>query len=217
MNSSMNDNEKKIIFFDFDGVIADTVNLSHRTYNSIWEPVTLEEYTGFFNGNIYDAGSVSKTLQDGRSLEEYFALYHPHILEQVLFPGVKEVLKSIYDNYPLLFIISSNSERIIGEYMMHHGLNSYFKKILAAETHTKKTVKMMNILEEYEAKPSDAVIVTDTLGDIKEATSISIGSIAVTWGFHDKINLLKGNPYKLIEVPEHLPDAIRDYFEERKE
>lgn len=213
MNRDMENGDKKIIFFDFDGVIIDSVGLSNDSYNKIWEPaLTREEYVSRFDGNINEAVIGAPIQNNDLRPEDYPGLYHSHVLEQDLFQKVPEAIREIHAKYPLLFIVSSSWTDGIQKYLQHHSLDSYFTRVLGTDVHPKKTVKMSGILEEYGVKPADAVMVTDTLGDIREAASISIGSIAVSWGFQDGAHLLKGNPHRLIEVPEGLPAAIDDYF-----
>lgn len=52
--------------------------------------------------------------------------------------------------------------------------------------------------------PKDAVFITDTLGDIREARECDIDSIAVTWGFHERKTLEKGNPIVIVSDPREL-------------
>ncbi|MBU1557929.1 hypothetical protein KKC45_03125 [Patescibacteria group bacterium] len=57
------------------------------------------------------------------------------------------------------------------------------------------------------------MFITDTLGDIREASEMDIKSIGVTWGFHNRETLKRGNPFNIAEKPEDLSSAIDNYFQ----
>ncbi len=47
-------------------------------------------------------------------------------------------------------------------------------------------------------------MITDTLGDLKEANQTGIKTIAVTWGVHQREKLKAGSPTVIIEEPTDL-------------
>ena len=92
-------------------------------------------------------------------------------------------------------------------------MRSFFEKLDGDMiVHNNKTERINNAFEKYGVGPKDCVFITDTLGDMREAASCGIPSIGVTWGFHKKNNLEKGNPFKIAETPEELIEAVADYF-----
>ena len=51
-------------------------------------------------------------------------------------------------------------------------------------------------------------MITDTLGDLREASAVDLKTIAVTWGYHDEETLRKGNPAALVDNPAELAPQI---------
>ena len=72
--------------------------------------------------------------------------------------------------------------------------------------------KIKMVFAEHGTDASRCVFITDTLGDIREAEKMGVGALAVTWGFHEPERLAKGSPFRLVDTPELLPEAIADYF-----
>jgi phosphoglycolate phosphatase len=96
--------------------------------------------------------------------------------------------------------------------MGKNGLISYFDEVMGNDIHNSKIVKIKMVFSKHNARPNDCVFITDTLGDMREAASCDVSSIGVTWGYHKKENLLKGNPYQIAENPENLHEIITNYF-----
>jgi len=76
--------------------------------------------------------------------------------------------------------------------------------------HESKVHKIKLLLEKYSMSPENTIFVTDTLGDIKEAQECNVPTLAVTWGFHARETLEKGNPTKIIDHFEELEPAIHE-------
>lgn len=118
-------------------------------------------------------------------------------------------VKSLCGNYKL-FIISSSYGSYIKDFLKSSGLDDCFSEILGLDVHSSKEVKIKNILEKYGTAPSNAVLITDSLGDIREANTCSVPSIGVTWGISTKEILEKGNPVEIIDDPRNLVEAIEN-------
>ena len=79
---------------------------------------------------------------------------------------------------------------------------------MGGDIHRSKVAKIQMILKKHGIKPAEAIFITDTLGDMREAIKCGVLSIGVTWGFHEKERLQKGNPFVIVETPQELPKAI---------
>ena len=80
------------------------------------------------------------------------------------------------------------------------------------DVHKSKVEKIRMVFEEYNIGPNDCVFITDTLGDIYEASRKNVGSIGITWGFHEPERLLRGKPFRLVEESNDLLTTVSDYF-----
>ncbi len=200
-------NFKKIIFFDFDGVIADTFSFCYNAWNSLI-PLTVDEYRAWFEGNI------NKVFQqiNQEKLDRFFSEYASNIKTLKANKGVVEAIKKLSENY-ILIIISSTITPLISDYLEVFGIKTCFSEILGDDIEKSKTKKIQMILDKYSVGPSETIFITDTLGDVNEAEKCGVKSIAVTWGYHPIETLKKGNPYKIINSQDEIMPSINEYFQ----
>jgi len=202
--------EKKFILFDFDGVIADSWALAYDVAKTLHPPLRADQYRTLFEGNIYDG---IKTLPGGMDPDEYFKLFEPRAKNETsIKPGISDVVSGLAEQYTLI-IVSSTSSGSIREFLDRHRLLHYFAWVMGKDVHASKVEKMRMIFEKYGIGAGDCIFITDTLGDMREAKEHEMGVIGVSWGFHAHETLEKGIPFRIVDTPEELPDAVDDYFD----
>lgn len=200
--------------FDFDGVLVDSLKIAYEGIRaSSSNPPSLEEYKSYFNGNIYDKLEKIEGVKLTTSKnDQVFKLYTPKLLKLDPVKGMREVIEYFHNNEHIkIVIISSTINKPIEEWVNKNKLNSYFSKIYGADVHKSKIKKMRMALDEYDVKETDALFITDTLGDIREANKVGIPTIAVTWGFQHKDTLTKGSPRNIVDSPEELLKLVQNY------
>lgn len=119
----------KVVIFDFDGVIVDSLMAAYNTWKEAGATISVEQYRDQFNGNINHA----------------------------------------YAPAPI-----------------------------------------------YGVTANDCVIITDTLGDMKEAAEVNMPSIGVTWGFQKPEVLRQGTPIALVDQPTKIASEVANLFENTK-
>lgn len=201
---------QKIVLFDFDGVIVDSSEIGYEITRKAHPQLTREQHKELFEGNIYD--EMEKLEKDTPSSEKaFFDEYVPRLFEIDPIEGIAGALKELSNAYQLVVVSSTISSPIQG-YLNMHGLARHFDWIMGGDTHKSKTVKIQMVLEEYKARPEEAIFITDTLGDIREAATCKVRSIAVTWGLHEKERLQKADPFALVDRMEDLLPAVHSFF-----
>ncbi len=194
---------RKLILFDFDGVIVDSYELSYEVSRPAFDALTHEQYKSFFYGNIF-----TKTPQLSESSRSTItANYGKRIYDRQIFPGMAEAIRDLCGMYDLAIVSSTHSD-IIDSYLEKHGLRSCFSRVLGADVHTSKVQKNERLLREYGVPATSAVFITDTLGDVHEAKQSGISTIGVTWGFHSSEELMQGKPSMVIHSPHVLVQAV---------
>lgn len=207
--------KKKIVLFDFDGVIADSYDAALQANLAADPNISEKEWIDMFNGNMNDwKKKKSQELAD-KEEERFFNIYTPLMLNSVKpFEGMERVIINLSLSYKLI-IISSNITSPIKEFLEKFKLSGYFDEIMGNDIHNSKVEKNKMVFKKHRVNPSECIFITDTLGDIKEASHAKIRSIGVAWGFQKKENLLKGNPLQIAERPEDLCPIINKYFNKK--
>jgi len=204
--------QDRFVLFDFDGVIADSFALAFdvsRQFNPELDEVS---YKKLFEGNIYESLKSMRGWEDPDRSDTYFAVFAPRMKDEVtLASGMREVIEALAKEFTLL-IVSSTVSISITEFLQQHGLTKYFAESMGKDVHPSKVEKMRMIFEKYDTSAEHCVFITDTLGDMREAKEHGMGAIGVSWGFHSHQTLGKGIPFRIVDTPAELPDAVADYF-----
>jgi len=197
----------KVILFDFDGVIVDTFKFCHKISN-LRSQVSEEEYRSRFEGNINDAVKKEELKAPNGEPFDFFSHYTPELMACQPIEDMVKVIKELAREHALIIVTSTISPSV-KEFLQMQGLENEFKEILGNDVEKSKVKKINDVLLRYGIKPSETVFVTDTLGDIKEARSCGVESIAVTWGYHPMSTLEKGNPFRIVHQPGEILEIIR--------
>ena len=210
----MKKTKRKIIFLDFDGVIADSFDVVFAINNDP-RVKTKDDFANLFAGNINDWKKDTSCGPDEikRIDDEFFARYIPEMAKVKIFPGMKEAVGELAGSHTLI-IVSSVISGIIKDFLERNDMLRYFEKFDGDNiVHVDKTERIKKVLKKYGVGPKDCIFITDTLGDMREAAGCGIASIGVAWGFQKKEDLLKAKPFKMVKKPKELFKAVSDYFE----
>ena len=207
----------KVIIFDFDGTLADTIDILLSITNRLsaefgFKSATKEELAQLSNLNSwqilqYSGISIFKFPLLIRRLK---AELHSEVPNIQLFPGIKEVLLELKKRGFQLGIITSNSrENVLGA-LEKNGLQDTFTFIYSGSTFGKHKVinKWLRIENIHTEK---VVYVGDEIRDIDAAKKTGIKVIAVGWGFNSPQALAAQNPNFLIKRPQELIEIINSW------
>jgi len=199
----------KLLLFDFDGVLVDSLDVYEKTVTlclaKINQPLKRgrQEYLELFDGNFYE------TLeQKGVNLEKFMAA-SVDIIAQVDYSGIKPikamqpVLAKLQENN-ILLVISSNDSASINDALKLYSFDGIFQEVLGSDFMLSKKEKILYAIKKYQVMPSDIYYIGDTIGDIKEGKQAGVKTVGVTWGWHDKIKMAASNPDYLFDDPQEL-------------
>lgn len=195
----------KAIIFDYDGVIIDSFDYHLEQYKKMFPDagLTAKELADVHNGNFLERDNSIWSKID---VEKYDKFLSTDIVNaNLLFPGIKNLLNDLDAKK---YIVTSGPETPIKKVLDNEGIKDYFTGIYGKETHFSKITKLEKIINDNNYSVDDVLFVTDTLGDILEANRVGIKSIAVTYGFHTRENLLKGSPWEIINSVEDLRNLL---------
>lgn len=171
-------NKLKAIIFDFDGVIAESVNVKTEAFAEIYRP---------YGGEIVKKVIAHHEANGGVSRFEKFKIYHEDflgkktnaeiinqlaeqfskiVLEKVIeapfVKGAYEFLSSNYKKYDF-FISTGTPLEEIRIILKERRLIKYFKEVYGSPD--KKNVHVHTILSRYNYKNNEVVFVGDALSD----------------------------------------------------
>ena len=209
---------KRIIIFDFDGVLADSVNVVYNMNKDaakhMGKTLTMEEYLSCFEEHINKrlALLLSLSEKEKEDFVEYKASIFPkyYTPESVtLFPFAEELIKQV-SQLGSLWIASSSPKELIEKVLDSKGLLNYFSLIIGQNTQPKNLV----LSEALAGKETEKIyFITDTTGDIKETRllNVPVQTLAVSWGFHSSSLLTSEHPSIVVEDYDEIMKFIQSY------
>ena len=201
--------DKKLFLFDCDGVLVDSLSVFEGTVreclDAIGQPIirSHEDFLDLFDDNFYAA-----IVQKGVDLQAFMQAAGP-ILARVNYAGMKPfggllpVVAAMSRRHRLV-IISSGGAKTIRNQLNHFGFDGCFETILGSDFLLSKIDKINHAMSEFKANKDQTYYVGDTTGDIREAKTAGVRTVAVAWGWHSRERLAAVRPDHLVDKPQEL-------------
>lgn len=200
---------KKLVIFDFDGVLVNTIEFSFVIHKKDNPNFTWNKFQDFSNGNFMD-GMKKAVDEKLHNIPSNFKERYKEEIEKInIHSTLSESVLFLSHNYTVA-IVSSTYSDLINNFLIKENLRNCFSDILGVDVNKSKILKIRSLIQKYNMAPKDIVFITDSLGDILEANDCGVSSIGVTWGIHERENLEKGNPIAVIDDPRELITVIKN-------
>ncbi|HFS85245.1 MAG TPA: phosphoglycolate phosphatase, partial [Epsilonproteobacteria bacterium] len=187
----MNLRDKKVIIFDMDGTLIDSVpdiavavnrvleTLGYPTYSE----ATMRNWVG--NGATVLVkrallGNTDETLPLETSLHEeamqlFFRFYAAQTVEKTrLYPGVTETLHRVYSEGYILALVTNKPYRFVPPLLKGLELDILFSYVLGGDSLAEKKpspLPLLTVCEHFDIEPKEAVMVGDSHNDILAANA----------------------------------------------
>ena len=218
----------RAVLFDLDGTGVQTREASWELFAKTSREFNLgidtrEDFFRLMEGNLYR--SLEQLCPDkarAEAAKRHFmellrTQYHPDLI-----PGMADVIKALAPNFTLA-VISSNTMETIRRVLGEAGIATCFAHVFAGDVEPSKNASIRRFLadgtyafvrpctpayhESGEARRSgmdEVVLITDTVGDVKEARESGIRAIGVSWGMHTEEQLLTAGAEMVALWPQEL-------------
>ena len=196
----------KGIIFDFDGVIAESVQVKTDAFASLYEK---------YGDNIVTKVIEHHEANGGMSRFEKIKLYHGFYLNKAItneeiedlanqfsklvvrkvidspyVPGVFKYIQKCYEKYNL-FISTGTPTNEIKQILMGRGIVEYFIEIYGSPE--KKSVHLSKIMFKYNYYPNELIFYGDAATDIDAAEKANIPFVLIKNSFNEElVNSFKG-------------------------
>ncbi len=206
----------KTIIFDFDGTIANTMDIAMEIYNNVApefhcnqaDPKDKEKLRSKTGQELIKLAGISYLRLPFLILRVQKELHHRMADIQPI-TGILEALKEIKKAKFDLGILTSNSIKNVNVFLETHGLHGIFDFIYSGRNIFGKDKVIRKVLKTHKITLNSAIYVGDETRDIEAAKKVPIPVIAVTWGFNSKEILATLQPDGMVDRPEELLKCLK--------
>lgn len=206
------------ILFDFDGTVMDTNDVIIRSWQHTFrtlrgEERSLEDIVATFGEPLVTTMKRFFPEVPAQEALDIYRSYHYECFEELIriFPGIIELLGELKEKDYKTALVTSRLRGTTERGMKKYDLDKYFDAVITMEdcTKHKPDPEPINIaLSKLDSSPENAVMLGDTMYDIKCARNAGVPSILVSWAMAVTEEDLQGP-----DAPDHILETAADLWE----
>jgi phosphoglycolate phosphatase len=206
-----------LIIFDFDGVLADTLDdliqfgqevcdelgVKHVVKKDDLSNLEIMSFSSFGRACEVPENLVDKFVQS--CLQRFAEKKSP----PAIFNGLSNIVRNLSVNNTIA-VITTNSSQNVNAFLVEHGLIGCIHAVYGVDSPGSKAQKISIARDRLltDKKHESVFMVGDSLSDILAAKETATTSIAVTWGHQSLEYLLSGDPDYVVNFPHELIKII---------
>lgn len=211
---------EKLIVFDWDGTLADSIEqiaackkvlafeygLPAPSYELVKSVLGLE-----FSVALAKSFPTASQKQLDEIAIKFHAAMKRRSTSVKLFPHAKQTLKQLKQQGYLLAVATSKHREEFVEELTATGIEKYFEVTCCGNEYAGKPNPEMLfcIMEMLNVANTNVVMVGDTIFDAKFARNANVKFIGVSYGAHDRLKLMEFEPLAIIDCPEELQEVLQ--------
>ena len=209
------------ILFDLDGTLTDsglgiTKAVQYALGQMGYAVPPRESLFSFIGPPLHKSFQKHYGMDEATSVEavRLFRVYYNQmggILENEVYPGIRELLSDLKAAGRRLMIATSKPQAAAELVMHHFGLDEWVPEITGGTDDPRRNTKgkvIAWILREYGVDPETAIMVGDREHDIHGAAENGIPAIGITWGYGDRAELEATGAKAVFDTPQETADYI---------
>lgn len=204
-----------VIVFDYDGVIADSLEQIIQTMNDVLADRRIEARVSkelvdslkkVTQSEVFRYLGITEQLVPQLVFESDFRMDQLKDQQQ-FFPEIVNLIKRLRREH-CKYVVSSNSESVIQRGLELFKLREEFLGLFGWQTSKEKTEKFIKVAEIEKTSPTKLVTIGDMVTDIRAAKEVGAVSIAVGWGHQSLTKLQKEEPDFCVESAQELVQLL---------
>ena len=202
----------KLVAFDLDGTIGDTIPLCIRAFKKAVMPyigyeLSDDDVIQTFGLNEQGMiGSIIDTPHKERALEDFYTIYK-NLHEQMCprpFPGIRELITDLKQSGIIVALITGKGSKSCDITLQQFDMNTLFDKILTGSAERNiKADSLKWLLQSYHLSAYEVVYIGDTITDIMACKTIGVDCLSAAWGVSEMAaqDLVRHNKNVFYDIP----------------
>lgn len=179
----------KLVAFDLDGTIGDTIPLCIKAFKMAVEPYTqheLSEEDIIQAFGLNEEGMIKQVVPDNNweaALNDFYTIYKKmHDLCPQPFDGIKELINELKNRNIPVALITGKGKISCDITLQQFGMEQFFDRIeTGSAERNKKSEAIKHLLNNYNLHLNEMVYVGDTISDVIECKRVGITCLSAVW------------------------------------
>lgn len=208
--------EQKVAIFDFDGTLANSVDLIVELYNNNaskygYEPISPKEFPDLRRMGYRQAMEHKgiKWRKLPRMVMHLGKEMRTRMTEVKPYNGVQDVLKDLQKHDYMIGILTSNHASLVQDFLREHNFPP-LDFIVSERAVFGKDKALSKIMKRYALIPDQIVYIGDEPRDVVACRKAQIAVVGVTWGLGGKEGFESAPPDKLVTTMPELYEAVTE-------
>jgi phosphoglycolate phosphatase len=206
-----------IILFDFDGVLADTLEDMLRFAREACAQLGFPRNPTPVDLNALETMSFAEYGRQLKLPPQHIDRFVSHCLQLFnhrpsspkIFDGMQRVVSEAA-KHNTIAIITGNTTPTVAGFLAEYDLQEHIRLVIGVEQRGTRPEKIRRALKELAQPGDEAYMVGDAVSDIRAARQASIKSIAVGWGHQSPSRLREAKPDYLVKSPQELLELLKE-------
>ena len=215
---------KKVLIFDLDGTIADTIPAITEGINLAMQEMGLPLHTEDQVRTYVNFGprhlitqALPQVIKEhdpdivDKALSVYNKMYDKtYINTNVCYDGIPEVIRELSKKYTIAVLSNKQDEYVkalVSQLLPSGTCAAAYGSLdgIPAKPEPKRALMLTKFLS---VSPSDCVLIGDSQVDIRTAEAAGFDSIAVSWGYVSREKLIENGAKIIVDSPSELIDIL---------
>ena len=199
----------KLYVFDFDGTLVDTRTDMARAYGSVAYAAGRDVPSRQTIESVIGGGSVNAVRKltglDGDDLKPFldaFKLLYDAVCADntTVYEGAYDLLERLRAQGALLALVTMKYKTPTYKILKKHGFDMFDEVVTFDDIEKRKPDpdSLIAMMDKYNVRPSEVLMIGDTVTDMRYATAAGVDACAMTYGYGVTAEVLAESPrYKL--------------------
>ncbi len=213
----------RCLIFDMDGTLTQTNQLIFDSFNFIVEKyqgkrMTPDEITALFGPP--EEGALIPIVGEHRlpqAMNEYLSFYRMHHNRLArLYPGINEILRESKKKGKILALFTGKGIHTTTITLEELDLTNIFDCVVTGndvDRHKPSGEGILRILERFDLRPDEALMVGDSVSDVKASREAGVRMAAALWDSYARERVLAMNADYLFHSVEEFRQWLREHLD----
>lgn len=221
----MNIKDKKLLIFDLDGTLINSIPDLALAINKMLdslelEPIPFETIKNFIGNGAKTLVSRSLSFTNQNNSEELFEFAFPKFMDfyknnpcekTLLYPGVNDTLQYLKDEDYKMVICTNKPVDFVEPILEKLEIKKYFDSWIGENSLDEKkpsAVPLNHLADQANIPIENCLMIGDSKNDILAANNAKMESVGITYGYNYNEDITKYNPTVVLNDFTHLKELL---------